>query len=104
MQTSFVCQENKNRVIYTRYYVENFKVFAVLSHYIQRIGRSAEQGKEEANKASELKIRVKTDDHTRIFQKLENPTKRAAASTLLTNTLALASALFGNCLHVYHSP
>ena len=44
---------------------------------------------------------------TRIFQKykLENPTKRAAASTLLTGTLALAPALiglFGNCLHVYH--
>ena len=37
--------------------------------------------------------------------KLENPTKRAAASTLLTGTLALAPALiglFGNCLHVYH--
>ena len=45
MRTSFVCQENKSRVIYTRYYVENFKVFAVLSHNIQRIGRSAEQGK-----------------------------------------------------------
>ena len=39
------------------------------------------------------------------ISKLENPTKRAAASTLLKGTLALAPALiglFGNCLHVYH--
>ena len=51
VQTSLVCQESKGIVTYI--YVENFDVLAVLSHYIQRIGRSSEQGKE-ANMASQL--------------------------------------------------